>query len=144
MRIGVAIDTSGSISEADLQDLMNHVFTLLSQFKNFEINLFCVSTKVHEKTLMTLTPTTKKNLVNFKIASNGGTDLKTAFPYIEKQFAGKPLDLLLYMTDGEDYDVDGSETLTPCPVVWLICGDHDFKRPKKIRGEVYKYTRNNS
>lgn len=145
MRIGVAIDTSGSISEADLQDLMNHVFTLLSQFKSFEINLFCVSTKVHEETLMTLTPTTKKNLVNFKIASNGGTELKTAFPYIEKQFAGKPLDLLLYMTDGEDYDVDGSETLTaPCPVVWLICGNHDFKRPKKIRGEVYKYTRNNS
>ena len=44
------------------------------------------------------------------------------------------------MTDGCDYDVNGSDSLTcKCPVIWLIMDNNDFKKPIKIPGAVYPF-----
>lgn len=140
LRVGVAIDTSGSITDNLLQTLMNHVYTILTQFKHFEVEVFCVSTEVHENTLVKFTPSNKNTIKDYKFNSYGGTTLKTIFPFVEKKFAGNPLDVLLILTDGYDYEVDNSETLTcVCPVVWMIVDNNDFKKPQKMTGEVYEF-----
>lgn len=143
LRVGVAIDTSGSVTDDLLQTLMNHVYTILTQFKHFEVEVFCVSTEVHENTLVKFTPSNKNKIKDYKFDSNGGTVLKTIFPFVETKFANNPLDVLLVLTDGEDYEVDNSETLTcVCPVVWMIVNNNDFHKPVNMRGEVYEFKAN--
>ncbi len=137
VRVGVALDTSGSISDNMLQKLMQHIFTILTQVKQYEVYVWCVSTKPHPETLMKFTPSNKNMVKTFKFASDGGTDLRTTFPFIEKEFASKPLDVLIYMTDGYD-SLDGDDTVTvPYPIVWLIIDNDNFKKPAKIKGAVY-------
>lgn len=143
LRVGVAIDTSGSITDNLLQTLMNHVYTILTQFKHFEVEVFCVSTEVHENTLVKFTPSNKNKIKDYKFDSNGGTVLKTIFPFVETKFANNPLDVLLVLTDGEDYEVDNSETLTcVCPVVWMVVNNNNFHKPVNMRGEVYEFKAN--
>jgi predicted metal-dependent peptidase len=137
VRVGVALDTSGSISDNMLQKLMRHIFTILTQVKQYEVYAWCVSTEVHENTLVKYTPSNKNTIKDFKFESTGGTDLRTTFPFIEKEFASKPLDVLIYMTDGYD-SLDGDTTTkVPYPVVWLIIDNKDFKKPARIKGAVY-------
>lgn len=136
VRVGVALDTSGSISDRMLQKLMQHIFTILTQVKQYEVYVWCVSTKPHPETLMKFTPSNKNLVKTFKFASTGGTDLRTTFPFIEKEFASKPLDVLIYMTDGYD-SLDGDNDVSvPYPIVWLIIDNDNFKKPAKIKGAV--------
>ena len=137
VRVGVALDTSGSISDNMLQKLMRHIFTILTQVKQYEVYVWCVSTEVHENTLVKYTPSNKNTVKDFKFESTGGTNLRTAFPFIEKEFAGKPLDVLIYMTDGEDSLSGDTTTKVPYPVVWLIIDNKTFVKPKLIKGAVY-------
>lgn len=140
MHIGVAIDTSGSIYDTELQAMMNHLFTILSQFKDFKIDVWCCGSEVYPNTLRTFTASNKREVHNFKFESDGGNDMRMNFPFITKQFAGDKLDCLIIMSDFYD-PLDGdTETTSPCPVIYM-CLDHDsFKKPSLIKGEVYPFT----
>lgn len=137
IRVGVALDTSGSISNKMLQKLMQHLFTILSQVKQYEVYTWCVSTEVHKNTLIKYTPSNRNKVKDFKFESTGGTDLSKSFPFIEKEFASKPLDVLIYMTDGYDALNGDTQTKVPYPIVWLIIDNKNFKKPKQIKGAVY-------
>ena len=140
MHIGVAIDTSGSVGDNELQTMMNHLFTILGQFKQFTVDVWCNSTQVHEDTWKRFNASNKREIKEYAFQSDGGTDLKKSFEFIEKKYRNEKLDLLLYMTDGCDYDVNGSDSLTcKCPVIWLIMDNNDFKKPTKIPGAVYPF-----
>ena len=137
LRVGVALDTSGSISDHMLQKLMQHIFTILTQVKQYEVYVWCVSTKPHPETLTKYTPSNKNTVKKFVFASDCGTDLRTTFPFIEKEFASKPLDTLIYMTDGYDSLSGDNDVTVPYPIVWLIIDNDGFKKPARIKGEVY-------
>lgn len=137
LRIGVALDTSGSISDGMLQKLMRHIFTILTQVKQYEVYVWCVSMIPHPETLTRYTPSNKNTVTQFKFASDCGTNLRTTFPFIEKEFACKPLDTLIYMTDGYDSLSGDNTVMVPYPIVWLIINNKEFKKPARIKGEVY-------
>ena len=140
MHIGVAIDTSGSVGDDELQTMMNHLFSILGQFKQFTVDVWCNSTQVHENTWKRFTTANKSEIKDYKFESDGGTDLIQSFHFIDKKYKGDKLDLLLYMTDGEDYNIDGNDEITTnFPVIWLILDNNDFKKPSHIKGAVYPF-----
>lgn len=139
MHIGVAIDTSGSIYDTELQAMMNHLFTILTQFKDFKIDVWCCGSDAYPETLKTYTASNKSKLNEFEFKSDGGNDMRMNFPFITKQFAGDKLDCLIIMSDFYD-PLDGdTKTTSPCPVIYM-CLDHpDFVKPSLIKGEVYPF-----
>ena len=140
LNIGVAIDTSGSISEKEIDAMMNHLFTILQQFKSFEIDVWSCGSIVYEDTLMKITNSSKSKLKDFQVKSDGGNDMRKNFEFIKKHYKGRDkIDLLLIMSDFYD-PLDGdTETTSPCPVIYMCIDHKDFKKPSKIKGEVYPF-----
>lgn len=140
INVAVAIDTSGSIGNVELELLLNHVFTILSQFKAFTVDVWCCSTKVHEETFRTYTAANKSEIKNFQIATTGGTDMSANLPFIKKKYQKKLPDVVMIFTDGYDNLNGDTETKTPYPVVWLIVDNDNFKKPTRMPGAVYKFS----
>ena len=124
---------------SELELLLNHVFTILTQFKQFQVDVWCCSTHVHENTFTTYTAANKNTLHDFKIASDGGTDMSANLPFIEKKYAGKMPDVVMIFTDGFD-DLNGdTKTRTKFRIIWLIVDNKNFKKPALIPGAVYPF-----
>jgi predicted metal-dependent peptidase len=139
LHVAVAVDTSGSIGNPELELLMNHVFTILSQFKHFTVDLWCCSTHVHEDTFTTYTASNKSKLSEFKIQSDGGTDMSKNLEFIDKKYAGNKPDVVMIFTDGFDSLSGDTETRTSYPIVWLIVDNKAFVKPAHIPGAVYPF-----
>ena len=139
LHVAIAVDTSGSIGNTELELLLNHVFTILTQFKQFQVDVWCCSTHVHEDTFTTYTAANKNKLNEFKIASDGGTDMSANLPFIEKKYAGKMPDVVMVFTDGIDNLSGDTTTRTKFPIVWLITDNKNFKKPSLIPGAVYEF-----
>lgn len=140
LHLGVAIDTSGSISEKEINAMMDHVFTILQQFKYFEIDIWSCGSKVYTESLLKLTGSNKNDLKKFKVISDGGNDMRKNFEFIRDHYKGKDkIDVLLILSDFYD-PLDGdTKTTSPCNVVFLCIDHKDFKKPTLIRGEVYPF-----
>ena len=140
LNIGVAIDTSGSITEKEIQAMMNHLYTILQQFKSFEIDVWSCGSVVYKDTLLKITNSNKKALMEFQVKSDGGNDMRQNFKFIKEYYKGKnKIDLLIIMSDFYD-PLDGdTETTSPCPVLYMCIDHKDFKKPSKIKGVVYPF-----
>ncbi len=140
LHIGVAIDTSGSISELEINTMMDHVFTILQQFKSFEIDIWSCGSKVYKESLLKLTGSNKGDLKKFQVISDGGNDMRENFKFIKEHYKGKDkIDMLMILSDFYD-PLDGdTETTSTCPCVFMCIDHKDFKKPTKIKGEVYPF-----
>ena len=140
LNIGVAIDTSGSITEKEINGMMNHLFTILQQFKNFQIDVWACGSKVYEETLLKITNSNKRDLLEFVAKSDGGNDMRENFDFIRDHYKGREkIDLLIIMSDFYD-PLDGDEeTTSPCPVIYMCIDHKDFVKPTKISGVVYPF-----
>lgn len=140
MHIAVAVDTSGSIYDTELNTMMDHLFTILSQFKDFTVDVWCCGSKVYEDTFRTYTAANKRDLRNFEFQSDGGNDMRENFKFLEKHYKAEKPDVFIIQSDFYD-PLDGDTTTTSiCPVIYM-CIDHDsFVPPKLIKGVVYPFT----
>lgn len=139
MHIGVAVDTSGSIYDTELHAMMDHLFTILTQFKDFQIDVWCCGSEVYPETCKTYTAGNKSTLHEFEFKSDGGNDMRKNFEYVKEHYKGDHLDTLIIMSDFYD-PLDGDrETTSNCPVIYM-CLDHpNFVPPSLIKGEVYPF-----
>lgn len=139
MHIAVAVDTSGSIFNTELQAMMDHLFTILQQFKDFTIDVWCCGSRVYEETLRTYTASNKKELANFEFKSDGGNDMRENFDFLRKHYKADKPDVFICMSDFYD-PLDGDkETTSPCPCIWLVLDHPDFRPPSKIKAETYPF-----
>ncbi|MBR2248086.1 MAG: hypothetical protein IJ880_13880 [Bacilli bacterium] len=140
LHIGVAIDTSGSITEKEINTMMNHLYTILSQFKHFEIDVWACGSKVYKETLLKLTNSNKSDIKKFVPKSDGGNDMRENFKFIRDHYKGKEkIDLMIIMSDFYD-PLDGDEeTTSTCPTIFMCIDHKDFKKPSKISGAVYPF-----
>ena len=140
LNIGVAIDTSGSITEKEINAMMNHLFTILQQFKNFQIDVWACGSRVYDETLLKITNSNKRDLFKFVAKSDGGNDMRENFDFIRDHYKGREkIDLLIIMSDFYD-PLDGdTETTSPCPVIYMCLDHKDFVKPEKINGVVYPF-----
>lgn len=91
--VGVAIDTSGSITDDDLTEFIGEMKGIMKSYKS-KIHVVENSTQVDRT--YDLSPTTK---INSKFFGRGGGDHRTTFEYFEKKRKKRP-DVLVYFTDG--------------------------------------------
>lgn len=139
MHIAVAVDTSGSIHDTELHTMMDHLFTILQQFKDFKVDVWCCGSRVYDETLRTYTASNKKELANFEFKSDGGNDMRENFNFLREHYKVEKPDLFICMSDFYD-PLDGdTETISPCPCIWLVLDHPDFRPPSKIKAETYPF-----
>lgn len=139
IHIAVAVDTSGSISNNELQTLLNHVATILSVFDNFVVDVWCCGSVVYKESFRTYTKRNRHMIKDFDIMSDGGNDMRENFDFIKKHYKGNYPDVFVCLTDGFDPVNKDEETTCPCPVIWLIVDHPDFVPPLKMKNTVYPY-----
>lgn len=103
--IVLAVDTSGSMSTKELQEIIS-VYRWIAKKCNAE--LIQCDAAVHE-----VTKNLRKTVIEVK--GRGGTDFRPVFEYITKKYKDK-IDLLIY---GTDLLGDFPEKAPPYKVVWL-------------------------
>ena len=126
IKIGCAIDVSGSVSQEQLQELVNMLYTSLYQIVNFEIYVWLFSGIVHKETMVKITPQKKNKLLEIKYVSNGATEIKANIDFVNSTKELNKLDLLIIMTDGYDY----LDTMKyDKNLLWCIIDNSSFKNP---------------
>jgi predicted metal-dependent peptidase len=111
----VAIDTSGSIKDAEMQEFIDEVDALKAQVRARVTLLPC------DAGLCEGAPFTFEPWEQFQrpegIGGGGGTSFRPVFQWVEQQ--GLQPDLLVYFTDA---DGEFPEREPPYPVIWLVKG----------------------
>lgn len=140
MNIAIAVDTSGSISHVELDTMVNHIFTILNQFKEFRVDVWCCGSVVYPETFRSYTSKNKNSLTEFPIKSDGGNDMRENFKFIREKYKGNPPDVFIILSDFYDALDGDTETTSICPCIFMVIDHKDFVPPSRIRAEVYEYT----
>ena len=120
-KVVFAIDTSGSMSENDIKDVLSEVCGVMREYEvdgvDQSIKVLWTDTEVHEQEV--------DDPSDFNPKGCGGTRYKPVFDYIkDNQIDPKAL---VYLTDGycDDFDYDPG-----CPVLWGLTNKlRSFKPP---------------
>lgn len=91
----ICIDTSGSMSDNELQQILTEIWGLSQQFKAIKFYITCCDTDLTEPFIVDTR--TKKKLLSIKLKGGGGTSFKPVFEWIKK--SNTVLDCLIYFTD---------------------------------------------
>ena len=140
LHLGVAVDTSGSISDKELNVMMQHLYTILQQFKDFTIDVWCCGSEVYPNTFRTYKAANKKDVINFQFESDGGNDMRKNFEFVANHYKGQDkLDVLLILSDFYDPLNGDNETTSTCPVIGLVIDHPDFVKPSKMKFTAFPF-----
>ena len=116
--IAVIVDTSGSVSQRELDTFASELHAILSIYPGTEIKVIYVDTKV--------AATEAVDIYDFKLHAKGGggTDFKPGFAYIVKE--GLMPSCTIYFTDGY---CDSFPDPPDYPVLWILTDKANFKPP---------------
>ena len=116
--IAVIIDTSGSISQKELDIFASELLSILTIYPGTEIKVIYVDTKV--------AATETVDIYDFQLHAKGGggTDFKPGFEYIEKE-ALMP-SCVIYFTDGW---CSSFPEAPDYPTLWVLKDKANFKPP---------------
>lgn len=115
--VDIAIDTSGSMTEQMLKDILGEVKGIMEQFQDFRMRVWCFDTQAYK--VHTYGPDTVDELEDFELTGFGGTDFECNWTMMrEKDIVP---DQLIVCTDGYPYGSWGDEDY--CDTVFLIHGE---------------------
>ncbi|WP_173865197.1 VWA-like domain-containing protein [Thiohalocapsa sp. ML1] len=124
--IVVALDTSGSIKDPEMQEFIDEVDALKAQVRARVTLLPC------DATLCEGAPFEFEPWEHFqrpkRLGGGGGTSFRPVFQWVEKQ--GLRPDLLVYFTDA---DGQLPEREPPYPVIWLVKGKRTVPWGQRIQ-----------
>ena len=127
LKIVVAIDTSGSVTNDDVSKIFNEIFSIISK-RNYELTIIECDSKIQR-----IYKVRKPSDVQMKVAGRGGTAFTPVIEYInnDKYFRDS---LLIYFTDGY------GENKIPKPLtyrnLWVILGEAKELSLKEPYGAV--------
>lgn len=96
VEVDIAIDTSGSMGEKMLLDLLSEVKGIMEQFPDFTLGLWCFDTSVHN--YQKFTPDNLEEINSYKMKGGGGTDFDCNWEFM-KENEIEPHRFLMF-TDG--------------------------------------------
>ena len=110
LEIAIAVDTSGSMSDVDLQDCLSEVIGIVSAYENVDLTVLACDADVHSASqVQTIT-----DVQSIKLQGGGGTDFRPVFKWLEEN---KPnLKLLVFFTDGYGDFPESSSVRT----LWIL------------------------
>jgi predicted metal-dependent peptidase len=112
--IQIAIDMSGSISDAMAKDFLSETYGIMQLYHDFKIGILCFDTKVYN--YQTFTKDTQDDLLKYKPMGGGGTD----FECFWKHWNDNDIEpkLAVVFTDGFPYGSWGPDNF--CDTLWVI------------------------
>jgi len=123
--IAVIIDTSGSITQSDLNEYMSELKSILSIFNGIEIQVIYVDSKVQD------TQVVSNMDFELRIKGGGGTSFIPGYDWMEENDID-PL-VTIYFTDGECNEFPDEPSFE---TLWMISEENGFEPPF---GEVAYY-----
>lgn len=116
----VSIDTSGSISQKQLEEVVSEVVGLMDMYAEFTLRIWQFDTKVYG--YETFTKDTAQDMLTYSIKGGGGTSFQCNWDFMKEQDITPKL--FIMFTDGESYDGWGEEGYCE-DVVWIINNKHN-------------------
>ncbi|HUW51712.1 MAG TPA: VWA-like domain-containing protein [Sulfuricella sp.] len=113
--IVVALDTSGSVGSAEMDEFLAEINALKGQVRA-RATLHACDAELAKDGPWLFEPWEEFKLPR-EFPGGGGTDFRPVFAWVERQ--GRSPDLLLYFTDAEG---DFPKAEPPYPVIWLVKG----------------------
>jgi len=98
VKVLVAIDTSGSISNKDLSMFVSELIGIAKTYKEVQFRILTHDTEVHDDIL--LTGKTEKKLRQLKLKGGGGSNSQSLYKHIIDNRYAKDGKLLIHFTDG--------------------------------------------
>jgi len=136
--IAMAIDTSGSMSDDMLLDILSETKGVMDQYTDFKIHLFCFDTDVHNP--QEFTTSNMDEFLQYEPAGGGGTEFDCVFDYM-KQEGIQPKKLVMF-TDGYPWGSWGDESY--CDTLFIVHGGgYGGRTPEAPFGITVPYERNN-
>jgi predicted metal-dependent peptidase len=113
----VAIDTSGSISDKQLQIFLGEVKGIMDSFHDYKIHVWSFDTEVHNPEVFT----PDKDLTDYKPGGFGGTEFTANWEWMKEE--GVQPKKLIVFTDGYPWGSWGDDNY--CDTLWIIHSNHD-------------------
>ena len=112
--IAIAIDMSGSISDAMAKDFMSEIYGIMGCYNDFTISIVCFDTKAYN--FQKFTNENIDDLLSYKPMGGGGTDFMAFWDYwMDNQIEPKKA---VVFTDGYPFGTWGPENY--CDTLWII------------------------
>lgn len=121
--VTIAIDMSGSISDAQAQAFLGEIGGMMSAFDGYRVHVFCFDTKVYNPA--DFTSENMDTIDEYEPMGGGGTDFDAIFEYL-KDSAIVPNRLIVF-TDGYPFGSWGDPDY--CDTTWIIHGNSDPNPP---------------
>ena len=113
----VAIDTSGSISDKQLNIFLGEIKGIMDSFQDYKIHVWSFDTEVHNPEVFT----PDKDLTDYKPGGFGGTEFTANWEWM-KENGVQPKKLIVF-TDGYPWGSWGDDNY--CDTLWIIHSNHD-------------------
>jgi predicted metal-dependent peptidase len=121
--ICIAMDQSGSISEADSRAFLGEIRGIMEAFDEYKITLWCFDTEIYN--VQTFTSDNIEDIMNYEPMGGGGTDFMANWEFM-KQENIEPKKFIMF-TDGMPFGEWGEEEY--CETVWIIKGNPGCEPP---------------
>lgn len=129
IEIAVAIDMSGSITDAMARDMLSEVKGITEEFEDYEVRVWCFDTKVYNDE--TFTSDDGLDIASYETKGGGGTDFMCNWKYMREQDF-QPKKLILF-TDMYPWDSWGEPDY--CDTIFINHGRAGFEAPFGITVE---------
>jgi len=121
--ICVAIDMSGSISNAMARDFLSEIKGIMDSFKEFNLKLWTFDTRVYDR--VDITSDNIQDFETYEPKGGGGTDFMCNWDYMKaEQIVPKKF---IMFTDGYPFGFWGDEDY--CDTIFVIHGPDNIKPP---------------
>ena len=121
--IAIAIDLSGSISDAQGKDFLAEVQAIMESFDSYRIHVMCFDTDVYNP--QQFDSENLEDITHYELKGGGGTDFECIFNYLKAQDI-EPRKLVVF-TDGYPFGSWGDANY--CDTLWIIHGNKSPEPP---------------
>jgi predicted metal-dependent peptidase len=121
--IGVSIDMSGSIGDADARVFLSEIKGIMDQYEDFKINLWCFDTDVYNH--QEISHDNAHDLEDYEPMGGGGTDFEVNWTFMEEHGI-QPKKFIMF-TDG--YPCGGWGNADYCDTIFIVKGNKDAEAP---------------
>ena len=119
----IAIDTSGSMGDDQLKDLLSEVKGIMESYDDFKLRVWTFDTEVYG--MQEFTPDNAEDIVNYEMSGGGGTDFMANWEFMKaNQIEPK---LFIMFTDGWPWDSWGDPDY--CDTLFIIHGGREIQAP---------------
>jgi len=121
--VSVAIDMSGSISDAMAKDFISEVKGIMDEYQDFKLDLFCFDTEVYN--YAQFTADNADEIMSYECKGGGGTDFDACYEFMKAE--GIEPKRFIMFTDGYPCGSWGDENY--CEALFIVHGNETIIAP---------------